>query len=282
MHDPHLLHRRRRLLLLPLPVLVATALAIVFAGSRPSAPAHAAAAATSTYYFHGQAADQANKANAPGTATFDQTAPTGATPITQQTTGVATQDFAGNPLAAYWSGPFSGTVGGALNLKWYWSSSATVQPIIDVSVFADPDWNTSTGTLIGRASFTLTGIGPTPQLFSNSVPVSGTVGKTLLIQVAAHFSDASEGMTAFYDSADTPSSFSFGAAPPPPPNPAPPVSFNNASGIAFAPATLYPLTSSAASRRRRSSAARRARSPGRSTTTASSPTVRSRHARRRA
>src|SRR5205085_10947403 len=123
---PLLRGRRRVLRWLPLPVLIATGLAIVFAGSRPATPAHAAATDTGTYYFHGTAADQANKANAPGTATFDQTAPTSATPVTQQTTGAANQDFAGNPLAAYWSGPFSGTVDGALNLKWYWSSSATV------------------------------------------------------------------------------------------------------------------------------------------------------------
>jgi uncharacterized repeat protein (TIGR01451 family) len=222
---------------LSLSMVLAATLAATLAGSY-AVGSRATTTATGTYYFHGQAADQANKVNAPGTATFDQTAPTSATPVTQQTTGVANQDFAGNPLTAYWSGPFSGTVDGALTLKWYWSSSATVQPLIDVSVFADPDWNNATGTLIGRAQLSLTGAGPTPQLFTSVVPVSGTVAKTLLIQVAAHFSDASEGMTVYYDSADMPSSFSFGAAPPPPPNPAPPVSFDTSSGIAFAPATL--------------------------------------------
>src|SRR5207253_8406182 len=144
-----------------------------------------------------QAADQANKVNPPGTATFDQTAPTGGTPVTQQTTGVANQDFAGNFLAAYWNGPFSGTVDGGLKLKWYWSSSATVDPVIDVSVFADPNYDTNTGTLIGRAQFSLTGITVTPQLFTDVVPVTGTINKTLLIQVAAHFSDTSEGMTVY-------------------------------------------------------------------------------------
>src|SRR5207237_762686 len=114
MRDLHLPGGKRRLRrLMLLPILLSLAAAVILPTTRAGGTsAHAAATATGTYYFHGQAADQANKVNAPGTATFDQTAPTGGAPVTQQTTGVANQDFAGNFLAAYWNGPFSGTVDG--------------------------------------------------------------------------------------------------------------------------------------------------------------------------
>jgi septal ring-binding cell division protein DamX len=66
-------------------------------------PARVAAAA-GTYWFHGQPTDQADKANGVANATFSTTAPTGLAPVVQTTTGVANQDFAANPLTAYWHG----------------------------------------------------------------------------------------------------------------------------------------------------------------------------------
>src|SRR2546421_9903244 len=81
-------------------------------------------ATTNTYFFHGTAADQANKTTPPGTATFNTTAPSGAAFVTQTSSSLANRDLAGNPLAAYWSGPFSGTLGGDIQLNWYWSGNA--------------------------------------------------------------------------------------------------------------------------------------------------------------
>src|SRR3954468_13601254 len=84
--------------------------------------------AQTTYYFKGDPADQANRvandtvSGTIGTATFDTTPPTGTVPVVQTGPPVVNADYVGNPLATYWSGPFSGTVAGALDLKWYWST----------------------------------------------------------------------------------------------------------------------------------------------------------------
>ena len=86
-----------------------------------------AIAATGTYWFHGKPTDQVDKQaaliddTAISGATFDQNPPTGATPVTQTTTGLANEDYVGNPLTLYWHGPFTGTVSGQLQLSWYWT-----------------------------------------------------------------------------------------------------------------------------------------------------------------
>src|SRR4051812_32386232 len=69
----------------------------------------AEAAASPAFYFHGTPQDQANKSTvAGGTATFDSNPPTGTTPVTQTASPFANDDFVGNQLAAFWSGPYSG------------------------------------------------------------------------------------------------------------------------------------------------------------------------------
>src|SRR5438477_5685012 len=86
-----------------------------------------ATATTGTYWFHGKPTDQVDKQaalvddTAISGATFDQNPPTGATPVTQTTTGLANEDYVGNPLTLYWHGPFTGTVSGQLQLSWYWT-----------------------------------------------------------------------------------------------------------------------------------------------------------------
>src|SRR5712664_469353 len=86
-------------------------------------PAAALVSDASTFYFHGQADDDATKqcalllSTCVGTATFSKIAPVSTDPqVIQTTTGVANQDFVANPLTAYWSGSFSGTVQGQLAL----------------------------------------------------------------------------------------------------------------------------------------------------------------------
>ncbi|TMC42461.1 MAG: hypothetical protein E6J23_11135, partial [Chloroflexi bacterium] len=102
-----------------------SALVLSFALASPlSRPA---TAATGTYWFHGNSTDQVDKQaaltsdTAISGATFNQTAPTGLTPVTQTTTGIANEDFVGNPLTLYWHGPFTGTISGQLVLDWWWT-----------------------------------------------------------------------------------------------------------------------------------------------------------------
>ena len=110
-------------------------------------PARVAAAA-GTYWFHGQPTDQADKANGVANATFSTTAPTGVAPVVQTTTGVANQDFAANPLTAYWHGAYpAGTLTGQLTFDWWWTAAAATT--VSVTAFADPDYTTNTGTVIG-------------------------------------------------------------------------------------------------------------------------------------
>src|SRR3954454_17278278 len=201
----------------------------------------AEAAAAPAFYFHGTPQDHANKSTIPGgTATFDANPPTGTVPDTQTTSPFANEDFVGNQLAAYWSGPFSGSVSGQLELSWYWSTTnpeaAALGAEVQVSVFADPDYSSDTPVqpekLIGRSFVVLSGIGPAPKQFVSDVPVNGTVAHTLLIQVVPRFVDTGEGLIAHYDSTTTPSGFSFVATPP-----APSVSFDSLTPVGFAPST---------------------------------------------
>src|SRR3954470_16320740 len=214
-------------------------LAIGQASGRVSSVADAASAPT--FYFHGTAADQANKATVPGgTATFAPSAPTGSVPVSQTTTPLANRDFVGNQLSAYWSGPFSGSISGLLELSWFWSTTNAAAIAsgaeVEVSVFADPDYSAASAVqpekLIGRSYVVLSGIGPTPKQFTSDVPVSGTVGHTLLIQVVPRFVDTGEALTVHYNATSTPSGFSIVPAPVPPT-----VTFDTLTGVGFAPST---------------------------------------------
>src|SRR5258708_12279456 len=103
------------------PALTCLVLAFVFTTS--------VAAQTTVYYLKGDPADQANKVvndTATGTictATFDTAAPTGTAPVTQTGSPFTNADYVGNPLGIYWSGSFSGTVSGVLDLSWYCSTA---------------------------------------------------------------------------------------------------------------------------------------------------------------
>ncbi len=215
---------------------LAAALAISLA-SVLVAPAAAVVTDPSTYFFHGQVTDQASKQlaltddTAKGTATFSHASPAAAdAQVVQTTTGAANQDFVGNPLTAFWTGPFSGTVQGQLALDWYWSGPSS---LVSVSVFADPRWDSSrTGTLIGRGLATVGGVGPT--LAHSTVFVNGAVTGELLIQAAAVSLVTGQTLAAYYGSTTTPSSFHFVDVPLPA---TPTVTFDTATSVAFAPAT---------------------------------------------
>jgi hypothetical protein len=197
-----------------------------------------ALAAANTFYFHGTPADQANKATPPGTATFNTSPPTGTVPVTQTTSPLANRDFAGNPLAAYWSGMYTNSnLGGeAIQLTWYWSSSNAEAVLLgldmDMTIFGDPNFSMNTGTILGRATVHLN-VGATPTVNTSLVPVAGAVTNTLLIQTVPHFADTGQGALVYYDATSTPSGFTFITAPS-----GPAVVFDTTTKVAFAPATI--------------------------------------------
>src|SRR2546423_6467926 len=215
---------------------------LVFAMTSAAPLSRTAIAATGTYWFHGKATDQADKQvtlvdeTAISGATFDQTPPTGAAPVTQTTTGLANEDYVGNPLTLYWHGPFTGTISGQLQLNWYWTVPSPSGTSVSVTVFADPSYTTDRGQaskVIGRGQVSLAGAAK-PTLMSGSIFVKGTVQSELLIQVAAVSLVTGNGIQVYYDSATTPSRFQFVDAPLPA---TPTVVFANATSLAFAPST---------------------------------------------
>jgi len=199
-------------------------------------PARVAAAA-GTYWFHGQPTDQADKANGVANATFSTTAPTGVAPVVQTTTGVANQDFAANPLTAYWHGAYpAGTLTGQLTFDWWWTAAAATT--VSVTAFADPDYTANTGTVIGRGVVQLSQAA-TPTEMHGAIFVNGAVRQELLIQVAATSIITGNGIQALYDSTATPSNFSFVSGPLPV---TPVVTFDTTTTLAFAPSTTVSAT----------------------------------------
>lgn len=193
------------------------------------------AAAAGTYWFHGTPTDQADKANGIANATFDQSAPAGAVPDTQTTTGVANQDFVGNLLTAYWHGAFpAGTITGQLVFDWWWTAPAATS--VSITVFADPDFNAASAVqpekIIGRGVVQLAA--GTAVEDHGAIFVNGTVQKELLIQVAATSIITGNGINVLYDSTTTPSNFTFVSGPLPA---TPTVTFDTTTSLAFAPST---------------------------------------------
>jgi len=216
--------------------------ALVLSFVLASPPSHSATAATGTYWFHGNSTDQVDKQaaltsdTAISGATFNQTAPTGLTPVTQTTTGIANEDFVGNPLTLYWHGPFTGTISGQLVLDWWWTVPSPSGTTVSVTVFADPVYAAPRGQpqkVIGRGLVSLSGAA-TPKEMSGAVFVSGTIQSELLIQVAAVSLVTGNGINVHYDATSTPSSFKFIDAPLPT---TPTVAFDTTTSLAFAPST---------------------------------------------
>jgi hypothetical protein len=232
--------RRRRVLV----GLVATALATLATGFA-SIPQTSAAPTDPpvTYHFHGTAQDNATRATATPTATFDTTAPTNAQPATQTTSGSGNADQAGNLLSVFWVAAFSGTLTDDIEFSWYWATpnaaAAALGASATISVYADPNLSTKTGRLIGRQAITLKA-GPTPTLNVNrmALDTGGTpVATKLLIQVSSS-TDTGAALTALYDSTSAASSFVL-PAPPGAASDAPPVvTHADDSPVAFGPAAI--------------------------------------------
>ncbi len=189
----------------------------------PATPAHAS---SNTYFFHGAA----------GSASFDTNAPSGASSQTQTASPLANRDYAGDPLAAWWQGSYSGTLSGSMQLDWWWSSANATAILLglgmDVTVFADADPSTGSGTVVGRQFVTLQ-VGATPKENVNLVAVAGTVQRNLLIEAVPHYIDTGNAPVVSYDATSTPSGFSFVPTPT-----APPVTFDTTQQLTFAPSTV--------------------------------------------
>lgn len=208
--------RRLRLLAAVIPLLIPLLVA-------PPKPAHAA---TNTYFFHGAAASP----------TFDTSAPTAAAPQTQTASPLANRDYAGDPLSAWWQGSFAGTLSGSMQLDWWWSSANATAILLglgmDVTVFADADPTTGSGTVVGR-QFVQLQVSATPKENVTLIPVAGAVHRNLLIAAIPHYIDTGNAPLVSYDATAEPSGFSFVATPTPPA-----VTFDTTQQLAFAPSTL--------------------------------------------
>lgn len=215
----------------------------------PSAPP-ALAVDSPTFWFHGEAADEANSAltfdGRPGTAVFDTSPPTELVPDSQTTTPVANQDFIGNFLTAYWRGAYTpGTpIAGMLDLTWFWSSTnpaaVTGGTQVAVTVFANPRYDDETPVqpdrVIGRGVVSLTlAAAPTENRSSLSVDSRGEAVTELVVQVAAISLITGGELKVHYDAVSTPSRFQVrDVALPPPPS----VTFDASRSLAFAPSTV--------------------------------------------
>jgi uncharacterized repeat protein (TIGR01451 family) len=181
---------------------------------------------TEDHFLHGLPNDEAVKQSRfigerpPDTNLFhNTTAPAlGDPPVEQHTTGAANQDFIGNPLTAFWTGPYSGTIRGDVQFSWYWSASAAVpKEAVSVTLFADPDWEgdpVQPGRVIGRGTLIMSNLGPNPTLQTGSIGVDGQVQEELLVQAAGGALTA-EDLVVHYNSTITDSKFSIPLVPSP-------------------------------------------------------------------
>jgi hypothetical protein len=179
----------------------------------------AAQIATEDYFFTGDSADQVNKLLASPTATFSQEPPAGST-VTQTSSSLAQSNAPGHRLAASWTGSYSGTIDGELQLRWWWSSANAVSHLltmpVEVTVFADvqPNGTGQASQIIGQHQVQVS-VGATPTLNEGTVPVKGDVDQTLTIQARPVYSDAGHALDVSYGSTSTPSGFGIPTGPAP-------------------------------------------------------------------
>src|SRR5205823_10060349 len=112
----------------------------------------------------------------------------------------------------YWlSTAYTGPINGTMSFDWYWSSAnaeaIALGSTITVTIYADVDPATHTGTKIGQGTANIQ-LGATPVLNHTEIAnVLGIVNTNLLIQVTAVFADTGNDNTVHYDSTSAPSSF---------------------------------------------------------------------------
>jgi serine protease AprX len=164
-----------------------------------------------TYYLAGSPADLLTTDG-----TFATDEPDGATPVTQTSgSSLGNPDVPFNPLAITWTGDYDGRIDGELRFDWWWATPNVLGGLIDVEVVItvfgdpDPDGGEQPDAIIGRRTARLQALPETLGAVHNltTVPVRGEVAETLQIQVTPAYVDTGPALTAFYGSADAPSSF---------------------------------------------------------------------------
>ena len=155
-------------------------------------------------------------------ATWNATQPAGAEPQVQSASYQADPNTPGDPQAAYWQGDYTGTLDGALNIRWYWRSINPTSQLVNVSatvsVFRDiaaaEKGTPQPAKLVGKQDVVLRvpPLGEDPMGASateniNSIPVKGDVTGSLLIQVVTTYSDTGSLVETVYDSDDFPAGF---------------------------------------------------------------------------
>ena len=172
------------------------------------------------YYFHGTASDDANRATSAPSATFDAVPPTGTTDITQ-TGSLGNSAQAANALSPYWiSTAYTGSIQGTMHLDWWWSTvnaeTVVLGEDLTVTVWADVNLATHTGTMIGSGLAHITPGTMAVESTADITGISGTVTTNLLVQASVVHSDTGHGNTVHYDSTTAPSFFRLAAASPSP------------------------------------------------------------------
>ena len=165
------------------------------------------------YFFHGQDSDQFNKLSGSPTATFDTTAPTGSATKTQTSSSLNVPTVPYDPAAAYWEGPFKGTINNDVELSLYVTTAnagaAVTPPDVDITFFADPENNgeDQAAKVIGHVLVELDPGTTTPVLNTVTVPVSGTVAERLQISINPYYVDTGQDIRFSYDSESAPAKF---------------------------------------------------------------------------
>ena len=185
----------------------------------------ASASVDGTYYFSGNADDQAQKdscflagGGVPAPCTppgFSKEAPTSGSSIQQTSTSGCLSTFAYDPFCAYWVGEYSGQIDGNVEICWFWSSTnpahieAGVLPV-NVFFFADPvnDLSDQEAKIIGQATVEVAiGTPDAPAQTASVIPVKGKPTTELMISVGVEGGDADQGPVVHYGSTEHPSAF---------------------------------------------------------------------------
>ena len=177
-------------------------------GDRPAAPP---SGTPTDFFFHGEV-PEAEKAGeflglTPGP-TFDQEEPTGQAPKFQTGGWYGNDEFAANPLLAYWRAPFEGTIQGDVDVQLFASSpTMTVAGELTVTLFDASSGQAGVEAQpIGRATVSTAGVGPTPTPVEVTIPnVAHTLsdGRDLVVQVSTQFIDVGY-FKVWYDSVELP------------------------------------------------------------------------------
>jgi hypothetical protein len=190
----------------------------VVASGLPATAGPAPRTVTRTFYFTGQATDEANKLADRPTATFSAERPRGADSVSQLThSPVARGLDARSPWNAYWEAPFRGTLDGKVVLRMWWGDPlppAIAARQLALSLVADPAPaclpplrlvdQCPKERVIGSGTVVVTAA--EPGVVVATFAVRGTVTDRLLVQARPLHADAGAGLRTLYGSAAHPAS----------------------------------------------------------------------------